>query len=358
MNAATNAEYRKLGLDSSNAMIEHDADRTLGRYPKAAWHILRAGLVRAQMGQMMSDDGNFTQAAADWLSAAACFDLATDPTRMREALDRVRKLDQEGKIPPERRDLHEAIKEREEELKALEQKLRRSHQDRQAVLGAARAANPEALAWLLTQVRELPGSPHLHADISDQAMALGQRALASESLAWARRFDPGSPHLALLQASQLFSLGEADTAAEIARAVLAEHPQMDDARFLLAQTQAFRAGADPNNWNATDWEAAINTLQPLVADGSPNTFTKLMAIGLVTTLLHGIGNEIEYRRALGVFDKLAESLLMPLARELTTRVRQTMPHVFARPGSNGSYVPAKPDYAAMRTLFSPSAVSA
>jgi hypothetical protein len=269
---------------------------------------------------------------------------------MREVLDRVRQLDREGRVPPERRDLHNALKEREEELKALEQKTSQFRQHLQALPGPTQA-NTEALAWLLTQGRELAGYPLLYAKISGQALVLGQRALAVESLDWARQFDPGSPHLATLRASQLFSFGEADKAAELARAILAEHPRMDAARFLLAQALAFRAGADPNNWNASDWKAAIDALHPLVDDRSPDTLEKLMAVGLVATLLHGVGNEPGYFRALGAFNKLAKSLSTPLANELVDRLQQGLPHVFPQPGSNGEYAPAKPDYATARTLF-------
>ncbi len=135
MNAAANAEYRKLALDSSNDMMDHDGEHALGRYPKAARHILQAGETRVRMGQLMFDEGQFAQAAADWLSAAACFDLVPDLERMRDAFERVRKLEHEGKIPPERRDIHAAIKEREEEIKTLEQKLNQFHQDSRHATG-------------------------------------------------------------------------------------------------------------------------------------------------------------------------------------------------------------------------------
>jgi hypothetical protein len=120
MTATKSPAYRQLALDSSNDMIEHDADRTLGRYPKAAWHILRAGNARVHMGQIMFAAGEFVLAAEDWLSAAACFYLATDLGRMRVAFELAEKLDQDGKIPSERRDLHAALKQREEQIKTLE----------------------------------------------------------------------------------------------------------------------------------------------------------------------------------------------------------------------------------------------
>src|SRR5436853_2447565 len=112
MTGTMTEEYRKLGLDSSNDMMAHDSRRVLGRYPEAALHIREAGFGRFRMGQIMFDAGDFAQAAADWLSAAACFYLVPDLERMHDCIERVRQLNREGKIPPERRDLHVALKER------------------------------------------------------------------------------------------------------------------------------------------------------------------------------------------------------------------------------------------------------
>lgn len=114
-------EYRQLGYDTSNDMIRYDTFRGLGEDARAIIHIRNAGAGRIRMGQMMFDDGNFARAAADWLSAAACFHLATDLQQMRDAFDRAKRLFEQGQIPPERRDLHAALREREEQLKALEQ---------------------------------------------------------------------------------------------------------------------------------------------------------------------------------------------------------------------------------------------
>jgi hypothetical protein len=164
-------------------MMDHDAERALGRYPQAAWHMLQAGEARARMGQMMFDAGQFAQAAADWLSAAACFYLATGLERMRNTFERVKQLGQEGKIPPERRDIHAAIKERAEQLETLARKIAQFHETRHA-------SDQESLDWLLTQLRELPGLPELHSAIAQIATRLGQTARASENLTWAEKFAP------------------------------------------------------------------------------------------------------------------------------------------------------------------------
>jgi|GEM_PF-6036274 len=202
MNATTSPEYRKLALDSSNEMMDHDAERALGRYPLAAWHMLQTGKLRVQMGQMMFDEGRFVQAAADWLSAAACFDLVPDLERMREAFERVRKLKQEGKIPPERRGIHAAFKEREEQIEMLERKLAQFQEEYD------RVSDQNALDWLLAQVRELPGFPPLHLAITQVATRLGQQSRASEHLAWAEKFTPLSRQIEVARVPPLTTATE------------------------------------------------------------------------------------------------------------------------------------------------------
>ena len=123
MTATRSPEYRKLELESSNDLIRHDARRGDGKYSDALRHAFQAGLARDRMGQMMFEDGQFHYATEDWLSAAACFLLAADPRCMRDAFERAQTLVHEGKVPPERRDIHAALKEREGQLAALDQKL-------------------------------------------------------------------------------------------------------------------------------------------------------------------------------------------------------------------------------------------
>jgi tetratricopeptide (TPR) repeat protein len=350
MTATETSDYRKLELDSSNDIIRHDARRGDRKYAEAALHIRNAGFGRLRMGEMMSDTGQVAYAAEDWLSAAACFYLVPDLERLREATDRVRKLDHEGKIPPERRDIHAALKEREEQARELDGRMKQFWLDYRRMVGSTRTVMPEALDFLLRKVRELPGSPHLHAEISYQAKNLGQRQLAVESLAWARKFDPNSPHLASLQASQLFAFGDPVRAAAIAREVLTVHPDMDSVRFLLAQALAFRAWPNAADWKATDFEAAIEVLQPLVEQESTGAIERLLATSLAAILQHGLGHEAEYRRLLNSFDRLAEAN-RPVERNIVTRLRQDLPQVFPQPGSNGASSAAKPDHAALRNIF-------
>lgn len=341
MNATVSPEYLKLERDSSNDIIRHDARRGDRKYPEAAVHARNAGLARLGMGEIMFDAGDFPQAAADWLSASACFYLASDVERMREALDRARHLDREGKIPPERRDIHEAMKEREEQLRELERKMKALWLDYRRMVGSTGAAILEALDFLRKQVRELPGYPHLHVRIADQAMKLGQRQLAVEAMDWARKFDPSSPHLAALQASHLFTLGDTARAAELAREVLTAHPDMDPVRFLLAQALAFRAGPNAADWKAADYEAAIEVLQPLLEKEPADPVIKLLALALAALVHHGLGQNAEHLRQLTAFNNLAEA--HPALTGVAIQIRQSTPHVFLQPGTNGPTASVAPD---------------
>lgn len=355
MTATTPPEYRQLERESSNDLIRHDARRGDGKYPEAAWHALQAGLARYRMGQIMSESGEYVFATEDWLSAAACFYLATDPNRMKAAFGRAEQLVQEGKIPPERRDIYEALKEREKEIGLLVNKLSHVWQDYSCLhsVGPARTAGQESLRWLLAKVRELPGSPRLYAKISVQAREAGQQAAAVEALAWAQRFDPTSQHLAALRVSQLFDYGEPVKAAQAARELLTIHPEMDSVRFLLAQALAFRAGPHSTNWVAADWEAALEVLQPMIESEPVHTLEKLLAVALAVVLHYSTGSEVEYARLLDKFDRVAKTINSPLATELVVRSREALPQIFLRHDGNGVHSLAKPDYSVVRDLFEP-----
>jgi tetratricopeptide (TPR) repeat protein len=311
-------------------MIDHDADRTLGRYPKAAAHIRDAGFGRLRMGELMFADGNFAQAAADWLSAAACFYLATDLERMREAFDRVQKLDQEGKIPPERRDIHAALKEREEQIKVIEQRLAEFELEYSRVVSGVRTANDTG-DFLLGRVRELPGLPKLHALIAIQANRLGQLPLAIEHLEWAEKFDPGNPNLGALRVRLLHASGKTRQAIQLGREILTVHPEMVHLRVYLAQASASQVDAV-----RSDWEEAIELLRPLTEGSSADVNGRLLALGLTATLWHGLGHETEYRRLLNSFDQFAQTIQSPAGKGVVSEVRRMLPHLFPNPGSNGA----------------------
>jgi tetratricopeptide (TPR) repeat protein len=320
-------EYRKLALDSSNDMIRHDSRRGCGEYADAALYMRKAGDARARMGQIMFDEGQFVYAAEDWLSAAACFYLATDPDRMKEYFERVKKLDREGKIPVDRRDIHTALKEREEECQTLDNRLIQFLQEYARKSGPTR----ESLDFLLRQVRELPGSHKLHTLISLCAKRLGQLTLAAAHLNWAEKFAPGDPHIESIRVSLLLASEDIDRAIQTGRALLARHPEMDELRVLLAQALAFRPGAIK-----ADWEEAIEILKPIEEVGSEDVMDRLVPLALAVTLQRGAGHEQEYRRLLDKFDQLAASIQAPAERTTVIALRQAFPQVFPQPGADGT----------------------
>src|SRR5262245_19905334 len=116
MTALANTEYERLGLESSDLMMERDGRRSQGRYPEAAYASMRAGELRLRMGEIALAEGMSEWAAEDWLSAAGCFLAASDTERARDALGKVRHLETGGKIPAARGDLIEALAVREREL--------------------------------------------------------------------------------------------------------------------------------------------------------------------------------------------------------------------------------------------------
>lgn len=353
MTRTDTSEYRDLALQSSNEMMEHDSRRVLGRYPQAALHIRNAGLGRLRMGQIMSDAGDFPQAAADWLCAGECFYLVPDLERMRACVERVQKLNQEGKIPPDRRDIHDALKERGEQIKALEQKIRQFLQDCTHMAVPDRTAQ-EALDFLQRQVREFPGLPNLHNLIAFHALRLKQLPLATQHLDWAEKFDPGNREAVYLRVELLIASGEPQRAIQIGRELLRANPEMDHLRTLLAETIAFREGT-----SKADLEEAIEILQPIVENSSAHVAGRLQALAQVTMNRHKLGQETEYRRLLKAFDQLAEAIQLPVARDFVARLRQAFPQIFPQPGSNGPapsaterrQPSAQPDYSAAALIF-------
>lgn len=356
MTAARTPEYRKLALDSSNEMMDYDGDWVLGRYPKAALHIREAGFGRLRMGQIMFDAGDYTQAAADWLSAAACFYLVPDLERMRDAFERVRQIDQVGHIPAERRDIRAAIQEREEQLRTLEEKLNQFRQECSREVISTHNTRQEALDWLLRQVRELPGFPNLHTAIAHQAIRLRQFQFAFKHLEWAEKFAPGNPDLGALRVRLLIASDDPGQAIRIGRDLLKAHPGMNHLRPLLAHTIAF-----PGGDLGPDWAEAVEILQPLMEDNSADAVGRLLSFALATALRHGLGHEAEYRRLLNSFNRLAEANQSPTERGIVTELRQALPQVFPQPGSNetasaatAQYHPlTEPDRTTLRRVFEP-----
>jgi len=265
MIAAEDLLYRELELDSSNELMEFDADRGMGRDVRAALHARNAGLARARMAEIQGERSNFVASTEDFLSAAECFYSATDPMRMRLSVERARARIDLGDIQDSRRDLLEAVEIREGQLALLCDALNAFWRSYTTLVGATRESSDEALAYLIEHVSNFPGSPHLHAEISWQAARLCRRELALQSLEVAFQFDPSSPELAALKVSLLFELDDAAEAARVGRELLITHPNSHPIRLLAARAIAFRGGRVLSERADRDWQEALEILEPLLA---------------------------------------------------------------------------------------------
>lgn len=291
MTATETPEYGKLRIDSSNDMIRYDARWGDREYEQAAWHIRQAGFARQRMGQIAYDDGRFDRAAADWLSAAACFYLVPDLSRMRECVDLVRSLNRDGRISAERKDIYAALEEREEQVRELEKRFATFWEGYQKLSDPHQPAGRQSLDYLLDQIRSFPGFDFLHAAISSLALQRGDRSLAEKSLEWARRFNPASPHLAALSVSQLFHFGESERAAQVARELLGRHPNFGPLRYLAAQAIAFRAGPNADTRTQRDYEEALRILEPLLDGDSLDPVERLKGLSFAAELYRGLGEQ-------------------------------------------------------------------
>ncbi|MDY3560845.1 hypothetical protein R5W23_002094 [Gemmata sp. JC673] len=324
MNEAV-AEYRQLELDSSNDMMDADSRRALGRYVEAAWHHLQAGAARERMGQMMFDTGDRVRAAADWLSAAACFHLATNLQQMSEVLNRVHELVQQGSIPPERRDIRCALVERDEQQHALEHRMARFQHEYEEVRN--NIDGQEFLTWLLGQVRDLPGFMNLQLAVAHRAMRLGQFPLALQHLKWAERLAPGSTDLKALRVALLLTQGDRTAGLQLGFELLREQPQMAPVRLLLVGTLAFKPSASRG-----DWERALELLRPL-CHARGDWMDRLVPLALAVTLHQGLEHDDEYQQSLDEFNRLAESVTDPTGRTSIAALRGELPNVFLSRGA-------------------------
>jgi hypothetical protein len=318
MNATMSPEYRQLELDSSNDIIRHDARRSDRKYEEAAIHARQAGTARARMGQMMFDEGQFVYAAEDWLSAAACFYLATHIGLLAASIERVRKLDHSGHIPAERRDLHAAQKEREEQQKALNRKLTELYEGYKRRVEASPPANQDALDFLLTQLRELPGYADLHFAIYRQAKMLSQEPLAAEHLRWAATFDPDNPEFVGRYGYHLIASGYPAQGVELGHRFVHFHPTEPTVRVMLAQALASSTGG-----HTPDRQAAIKTLEPVLRD-TTNVRARLGALYLSAAIRAQQGHEDEFRRLLSDFDHLSEEVASLDTQNVITKLRKLL----------------------------------
>jgi tetratricopeptide (TPR) repeat protein len=290
-------EYRKLVLDSSNDLIRYDSQWILGEYTAAAFHALRAGIARTNMGVIKVNHQEFTQAAEDWLCAAHCFNLATRPQLARRTLDWVSQMEKDGKIPQQRRDLFAAIATREEEYKTLEQRLTELQHDVQRS-GPSPGRGQETLDRLIRWLRILPGFWKLQALIFLQARQIGQIAFAVKHLDWADKLSGGDPRVVALRMYHLLLLGEPIPAAKIGQESLAQNSN-SPLRYLAALALV-SSSVD----HTPDPEKALEVLKPLLDDSNDNSSWRLLALALAANLQHQMDQYPDSQQTLTLFNRL------------------------------------------------------
>ncbi len=303
------SDYRTLALDSSNEMLAYDSRWVLGRYSEAAWHALQAGHGRRRMGSRMRDEGQFAQAASDWLAAAACYLMATQHSLALTELANVHELNRAGLLPPDRSDIHGDIKEREAELQNLKQRITAFRDEYTQRFAATRDSNAARLKFLLAHLRDFPGFADLHFAIYRQARLLGDANLAAEHLHWAAEFAPEEAEFVGRYGYHLIAAGRADQATELARRFLSQHPDEPSIRVLFAQSLVSRGGT-----HRPDPEGALGALQAVSSDPKADGYVRLAALALSSVIQHARGEDHEADRLRAGFDQLAAAIAADEAR--------------------------------------------
>ncbi len=298
-------DYRKLTLDSSNDLLEHDSRRVLGRFAEAACHALQAAEDRKNMGQFCYEPGRHTDAAEAWLSAANCFLLATARERATEIVKSVHKLEAEGKLPVERNDLYAALAECDERLDRLSQREDQCFRDLGREGYESEEADERSLRFLQQQLKELPGFAKLHYAIFRQALGLEQRDLAERHLDLAVTFDRDNANLVALLGDMYITDGKPASAVTLAERFLVSHPSNSaQVRVMLA----YALGVDISG-RAPDQERALEVLRPLV-DGTEDSKPqqRIAALALSATFARELGQERQFNGLIEEMHRVEDSI--------------------------------------------------
>lgn len=323
-------EYRDLATESSNLMIEADSKWVLGNYPLAAYYFLQAGRKRSQMGQISFDDAQFANAAADWLSATACFLQGTSIEHAQTTMKLVYELERDEKIPEDRLDIHVAIREREQELTNLEEKI----DDFFAEFGerdeTLDSVNQETLDFLLSQVRELPGLAILHYAIYNQAAGLNRTELAASHAEWAAKFDPENANYTANFGYQCLDMGDADRAEAVGRDFLKiDSSEATPVRIMLASALGSGHRSD-----GPERLEAIELLMPIVNSQDAPIPLRLSAMALCSLFHAELGDSTKATGLLNDIESLAKDIGDKATLENLDKFRQMLPKVL-RQSENG-----------------------
>ena len=219
-----NPAYRVLATDSSNLMLKHDGEVGQGNDVEAAYAIWQAGGMRSKMADLSLADGDYGRAIADNLSSSACYIVAADAERAALSLRKAQELEKQGKVPPERSDLPGVIREREAELRQLEERQERFLESVQRRGRRWNEPNRRTLNYLRSRSPDFPGWAVLHGMIAFQAQQLGDLELAAEHREWVKRFVAAPWIEAYFTIQELNEQGHHDEAIKRGERFIAEHP--------------------------------------------------------------------------------------------------------------------------------------
>jgi tetratricopeptide (TPR) repeat protein len=283
------------------------------------------------MGQLCFVADDFPQAAADWLSATACFLQATALREAEETFCRVQELQKDGQIPPGRNDLFVALREREAEIAQLRQRLRDFDAWFVAEIEEGPRSREEKLALLQKRVRELPGLERLHAAISDTARELGSDDLAVEHNDWAMRFCVADSEVQELVAWNegwpLFEAGRTDEARGLAQQFLTKHPESLWMRLLLASTFAC-----PRNGQEPDFAQAIEVLRPAVLSFSGDERVRTVALAFTALFYSLLGHTEDVNRLVQEMNHLETIVSDDWSKSIIAKYRTAITSVGSSPG--------------------------
>jgi hypothetical protein len=314
-------EYDNLERESSSQLMEHDSRQVLGRYEEAAYAALQAGRGRARMGQLCFEAEEYVEATEDWLSAAACLLLATETKHAARVLDLLHRLDVDGKIPAERPDLHATLRERDQELTDLKERMQQFLRNLGLQGHQVDVADERTLRFLLDHVRDLPGFARLHYLIFRQASDLRQQPLADKHLVWAAAFEPDNPNLVALLGYLHLACGRPDLAVGLGKDFLAAHSSdSGSVRIMLAHALAADSGA-----SLLDLEEAIDVLRHLIEDSEVDLRKRIAALALSATFSYELGREEDFIRNVQELDHLKDTIQAPELRSAIADFLGMMP---------------------------------
>jgi tetratricopeptide (TPR) repeat protein len=321
-------EYQDLERASSNELLESDSRRVLGRYAEAAYHALQAGRSRARMGLLRYQAREYAEAVEDWLSAADCFLQATSRAQATDVLEALHRAEMDGQVPAERPDLHAALRERDQGLVELNQRVLELWRDFRRNGHEVDVADERTLRFLLQSVRELPGLPLLHFTIFRQASDLGQQHLAAEHLGWAATFDPDNANLVALLGYLHLTRGSPNLALTLGTDFLTHHPSDAGAvRIMLANVLASGLAGQP-----LDQAQALEVLRPLVDGSAEDVRERIAALALSASFQYELGHDGEFARLVQELDRLESAIPTPELRSTIAEFRG----ILLQPGTNGT----------------------